>query len=128
MHVLHQSTALWRELRRISCRNARRSGSEAQAGAWQYQFSLWCLNPACIFEAIGAQARSVIVTSGTLAPMTSFQSELGIPIAQQLEAPHVVAKSQARPLYSASYRFCVRIRLQHCRSLAALLAKQSLGG
>jgi len=39
--------------------------------------------------------RSVILTSGTLAPMTSFASELGIPFPIQLEANHIISASQA---------------------------------
>lgn len=35
-------------------------------------------------------ARSVILTSGTLAPIESFASELGVAFDVQLEAPHVV--------------------------------------
>ena len=67
------------------------------------QLSLWCLNPACIFREIGEQARSVILTSGTLSPMTSFASELGIPFAWPLEAPHVVPQTNVR---TAAYLHC----------------------
>lgn len=38
--------------------------------------------------------RSVILTSGTLSPLKPFISELGIPIAVQLENPHIVTKQQ----------------------------------
>ena len=60
------------------------------------QLSLWCLNPACVFREIGEQARCVIVTSGTLSPMVSFASELGIPFGTQLETKHVVPKQNVR--------------------------------
>ncbi len=36
------------------------------------------------------QARSIVLTSGTLSPMDSFASELGVTFHQRLEAPHVV--------------------------------------
>lgn len=52
--------------------------------------SLWCLNPAVAFRQVAAHTRSVILTSGTLAPLESFASELGIPFTVRLEAPHVV--------------------------------------
>ncbi|KAK7481564.1 hypothetical protein BaRGS_00027213, partial [Batillaria attramentaria] len=39
--------------------------------------------------------RSVILTSGTLSPMDSFQSELGLPFPVVLEANHVIKDSQA---------------------------------
>jgi fanconi anemia group J protein len=73
--------------------------SDDSVSGCQVQFSLWCLNPGCIFRELGEQARSVLVTSGTLAPMTSFASELGIPFKYRLETPHVIAKEQVR-------RFC----------------------
>ena len=38
--------------------------------------------------------RSVILTSGTLSPMESFQSELGVPFPIQLEASHVISAKQ----------------------------------
>lgn len=38
--------------------------------------------------------RSIILTSGTLSPLKPFISELGIPIAIQLENPHIVTKEQ----------------------------------
>ena len=38
--------------------------------------------------------RSCIVTSGTLSPLTSFQSELGTTFPIKLEASHVITKSQ----------------------------------
>ena len=61
------------------------------------QLSLWCMNPGCAFREIGEQARSVIVTSGTLSPMVSFASELGIPFpGTPLTTGHVVPQDQVR--------------------------------
>ncbi|XP_074286525.1 uncharacterized protein LOC141611789 isoform X1 [Silene latifolia] len=59
-------------------------------GGWTLSFSLWCLSPAVIFRDISELSMSVILTSGTLSPMHSFSSELGIPFGTQLEAPHVI--------------------------------------
>ena len=39
-------------------------------------------------------AHSIILTSGTLSPMSSFSSELGVVFPIKLEANHVVAQSQ----------------------------------
>lgn len=86
-------------MRAATCRGGFRRGADAKdepEDPWQVQLSLWCLNPACIFREIGEQARSVILTSGTLSPMTSFASELGIPFAWPLEAPHVVPQTNVR--------------------------------
>jgi fanconi anemia group J protein len=52
--------------------------------------SLWCLNPGIIFKQIACKAHSVVLTSGTLAPLDSFSSELGTTFQVSLEAPHVV--------------------------------------
>ncbi|KAL9238088.1 hypothetical protein vseg_012561 [Gypsophila vaccaria] len=59
-------------------------------GGWTLSFSLWCLNPGVIFKGISELSMSVILTSGTLSPMNSFSSELGIPFGTLLEAPHVI--------------------------------------
>ncbi|CAL1684007.1 unnamed protein product [Lasius platythorax] len=57
--------------------------------------SYWCFSPGFGMEQMVEQGiRSVILTSGTLSPMKPFISELGIPIAVQLENPHIVTKQQ----------------------------------
>lgn len=38
--------------------------------------------------------RSIILTSGTLAPLKPLISELGIPVSVRLENPHIVTGSQ----------------------------------
>ncbi|GAA0138642.1 DNA helicase [Lithospermum erythrorhizon] len=55
-----------------------------------YTFSLWCLNPSVVFREIADLSLSVILTSGTLSPMNSFSSELGIHFGTCLEAPHII--------------------------------------
>ncbi|KAI4336693.1 hypothetical protein L6164_015186 [Bauhinia variegata] len=57
---------------------------------WTHTLSLWCLNPAVVFRDIADLSLSVILTSGTLSPMTSFSSELGLEFESTLEAPHVI--------------------------------------
>ena len=47
-----------------------------------------------IFSELGSQARCIILTSGTLSPMDTFSSELGVKFPIQLEANHVIANSQ----------------------------------
>lgn len=42
------------------------------------QFCLWSLNPAVAFRSIAEEARSIILTSGTLSPLDSFASEVCI--------------------------------------------------
>ncbi|EXB56322.1 Fanconi anemia group J-like protein [Morus notabilis] len=59
-------------------------------GDWTYTLSLWCLNPAVVFKDIAQLSLSVILTSGTLSPMNSFSSELGVQFGTSLEAAHVI--------------------------------------
>uniref|UniRef100_A0A7N6BZX1 DNA 5'-3' helicase n=1 Tax=Anabas testudineus TaxID=64144 RepID=A0A7N6BZX1_ANATE len=56
--------------------------------------SFWCLNPAVAFSDLSGSVRSIVLTSGTLSPMGSFASELGVEFSIQLEANHVINKSQ----------------------------------
>ncbi|XP_033112136.1 Fanconi anemia group J protein homolog [Anneissia japonica] len=55
--------------------------------------NFWCMNPAVAFSDL-QNIRSIILTSGTLSPMDSFSSELGTEFPIQLEANHVIHKSQ----------------------------------
>lgn len=45
-------------------------------------------------QLLGKNTRSVILTSGTLAPLKPLITELAIPIAVRLENPHIVTKAQ----------------------------------
>uniref|UniRef100_A0A8C0FT63 DNA 5'-3' helicase n=1 Tax=Bubo bubo TaxID=30461 RepID=A0A8C0FT63_BUBBB len=55
--------------------------------------SFWCLNPAVAFSDL-SDVRTIVLTSGTLSPMDSFSSELGVKFSIQLEANHVIRNSQ----------------------------------
>nr|XP_016931748.1 regulator of telomere elongation helicase 1 homolog [Drosophila suzukii] len=57
--------------------------------------NFWCFNPGFGMEQLlNTQVRSVILTSGTLAPLKPLIAELAIPVAQHLENPHIVDHSQ----------------------------------
>eukprot|EP00850_Spirogloea_muscicola_P016401 SM000132S26916 [mRNA] locus=s132:399432:407547:- [translate_table: standard] len=60
------------------------------AGMSKVTFNLWCLNPAVAFDELAKLSRSIILTSGTLSPLDSFATELGIEIATRMEGCHVV--------------------------------------
>lgn len=64
-----------------------------------------------VFSEIGSEARCIVLTSGTLSPMTSFSSELGIKFPIQLEANHVIANSQVS----------INILLKHYKSQRSVL-------
>lgn len=70
--------------------NIVKKDSGNSSGDWTCSFGLWCLNPAVVFKEIADLSLSVILTSGTLSPMSSFSSELGVQFGTCLEAPHVI--------------------------------------
>jgi regulator of telomere elongation helicase 1 len=57
--------------------------------------NFWCFNPGLAMEDIAAYGvRSIIVTSGTLAPLASFAAELATTFHVRLENPHVIDREQ----------------------------------
>ncbi|XP_060663429.1 LOW QUALITY PROTEIN: regulator of telomere elongation helicase 1 homolog [Drosophila nasuta] len=57
--------------------------------------NFWCFNPGFGMEQLlNTNVRSVILTSGTLAPLKPLIAELAIPVAHYLENPHIVDQSQ----------------------------------
>lgn len=57
--------------------------------------SYWCFSPGFgMKQLLDQNVRSIILTSGTLAPLKPLISELGIPIGVQLENPHIVKNNQ----------------------------------
>lgn len=73
-----------------------RAGPRGRGGSKVTVFKLcfWCLHPGVAFSRVTAKTHSVILTSGTLAPIESFASELGTLFDVRLEANHVIDKSQ----------------------------------
>ena len=57
--------------------------------------SYWCFAPSLAMEELtNLRVRSILVTSGTLSPLPSYQMELGIPFPHTLENPHIIANHQ----------------------------------
>ncbi|KAI7824463.1 helicase C-terminal domain-containing protein [Kickxella alabastrina] len=52
--------------------------------------AFWALNPGVVFSEIASYSRSIILTSGTLSPLDSYESELQVYFASKLEASHVI--------------------------------------
>ncbi|XP_035207448.1 Fanconi anemia group J protein-like [Stegodyphus dumicola] len=63
-------------------------------GGVELTMHFWCLNPAVAFSDIKDDIHTLIVASGTLSPLISFQSELGMPFQITLEANHVISNTQ----------------------------------
>ncbi|XP_062594294.1 Fanconi anemia group J protein homolog isoform X2 [Saccostrea cucullata] len=70
----------------------RRGGAPIQPTT-QLSLNFWCMNPAVAFSDL-SMCRSVVLTSGTLSPINSFESELGVPFPIKLEANHVIEDKQ----------------------------------
>ncbi|ETP31511.1 hypothetical protein F442_19631 [Phytophthora nicotianae P10297] len=83
--VVIKSKSMWKENASFRSPTKRNGGDE-----WELKMCIWCLNAAVAFSDIASQARSVILTSGTLSPMESFAGELGVDFPIRLEANHVV--------------------------------------
>uniref|UniRef100_A0A182SJA5 Helicase ATP-binding domain-containing protein n=1 Tax=Anopheles maculatus TaxID=74869 RepID=A0A182SJA5_9DIPT len=57
--------------------------------------NFWCFNPGFgMRQLLDSGARSIILTSGTLAPLKPFISELNMPVDVSLENPHIIDRSQ----------------------------------
>ncbi|XP_050076273.1 regulator of telomere elongation helicase 1 homolog [Anopheles maculipalpis] len=57
--------------------------------------NFWCFNPGFgMRQLLDSGTRSIILTSGTLAPLKPFISELNMPVAVCLENPHIIDRSQ----------------------------------
>ncbi|XP_078448428.1 RAD3-like DNA-binding helicase protein [Wolffia australiana] len=81
-----------------------------KAKIWAHTLSLWCMNPGIFFREMANLSLSVILTSGTLSPMGSFSSELGVEFDVCMEAPHVIdAESQlyANVLSKGPQNYCL---------------------
>ncbi|XP_041348018.1 Fanconi anemia group J protein homolog [Gigantopelta aegis] len=81
-----QTNAVWL----MSKRNRRDTQPNIEVN---FSLNFWCMNPAVAFSDF-ADCRCLVLTSGTLSPTSSFQSELGLPFPIQLEANHVIKDNQ----------------------------------
>ncbi|XP_052224582.1 Fanconi anemia group J protein homolog isoform X2 [Dreissena polymorpha] len=67
----------------------RRGGSRVEV----LTLNFWCMNPAVAFSDFSV-CRNVVLSSGTLSPMSTFASELGTEFPIQLEANHIIEDKQ----------------------------------
>ncbi|VDM24019.1 unnamed protein product [Hydatigera taeniaeformis] len=56
--------------------------------------NFWCLNPAVCMQSLAKNAHSLILASGTLAPLDALVAELGVDFPLRLEAGHVVSRER----------------------------------
>lgn len=73
----------------------KKNGSMFNRGMTTRVLGFWCFNAGIAFrEVLDLKPRSIILTSGTLSPLTSFQAELQIPFEQRIENLHVISNEQ----------------------------------
>eukprot|EP01033_Poteriospumella_lacustris_P001768 gene1768-1283_t len=75
-------------------RNSNGTTQVSSSGEALYNLHFWCMSGRVVFAPIFAQARSVILTSGTLSPMESFEGEFDTPFPVRVEANHVINLSK----------------------------------
>ena len=68
----------------------RREMRQGTYGGVEFKLGLWCMNPAIAFRHLRDNARSIVLTSGTLSPMESFRSELATDFLCQTECDHII--------------------------------------
>ncbi|XP_046980334.1 uncharacterized protein LOC124545453 [Schistocerca americana] len=69
--------------------------ADLRAGSlWQCNLDIWCHNSAVVFSELSSVVRSLLLSSGTLSPMHSFSSELGVSFTNSLRGQHIVDSSQ----------------------------------
>ena len=99
-----------------SGRKRRRRVEISYDSSWEYKVSFWCLNASVIFEEITKLTRSILMASGTIAPIESFASELGVPFRIRLEARHVVDVSRQVLVGWLGETYVVFLTLYHLRN------------
>ncbi|XP_063315559.1 regulator of telomere elongation helicase 1 [Pelobates fuscus] len=84
---IHPDTSQRKKPRGDVWSNSRKDGGKI--------LSYWCFSPGYTMHDLVKQGvRSIILTSGTLCPLSSFTMEMQIPFPVSLENPHVIEKHQ----------------------------------
>ncbi|XP_073538970.1 regulator of telomere elongation helicase 1 [Phyllobates terribilis] len=84
---IHPDTSQRKKPRGDIWSNSRRQGGKV--------LSYWCFSPGYTMQdLVRYGVRSIILTSGTLCPLSSFTMEMQIPFPVSLENPHVIEKHQ----------------------------------
>jgi len=61
---------------------------------WGHYLNFLCMNPGVVFRPIADVVRSIVLTSGTLAPLVTFNSELGTNFINEMQALHIIDENQ----------------------------------
>jgi len=94
-HVLKESQRHLDSYRMVRWQLASRGSADpSNAKRMVTTLGFWCLHPEVVFGGLVNLVNAVVLTSGTLAPMETFASELGTRFEQRLEALHVIPERQ----------------------------------
>ncbi|XP_060083627.1 regulator of telomere elongation helicase 1-like, partial [Ylistrum balloti] len=100
MHSHQQSIAKYYKVHIQETKTDKKFGKKADlwsktADKQGRTLSYWCFSPGhSMLDLVAHGVKNVILTSGTLSPITSFTSEMQIPFPLRLENPHVIEKHQ----------------------------------
>jgi Rad3-related DNA helicase len=61
---------------------------------WGHYMNFLCMNPGVVFRPIADVVRSIVLTSGTLAPLVTFNSELDTTFGNELQTAHIIDENQ----------------------------------
>ncbi|XP_042132908.2 regulator of telomere elongation helicase 1 isoform X6 [Peromyscus maniculatus bairdii] len=86
---IHPETSHWRTAQRSDAWSTTTSRKQGKV------LSYWCFSPShSMRELVYQGVRTLILTSGTLAPLSSFALEMQIPFPVCLENPHIIGRNQ----------------------------------
>lgn len=104
----HENAPLYKLVLRKE--KARKSSSSSESSQWDMTLHLWCLSGSVVFQQLSKSAHSILVTSGTLSPLESYEQELGVSFPVKYEAPHVIDLS--KQLFIRGVATCSDVSLQ----------------
>lgn len=85
--MLNDNMKYMLDYKMVVCKQEERRGAQKKLVT---KVGFWCMNPAAAFAELRRQARCVILASGTLSPMDSFSTELGVDFPIRIETSHVI--------------------------------------
>ncbi|VDK51510.1 unnamed protein product [Cylicostephanus goldi] len=90
------------------------SGHEPIRAGYRTSFSLWCMSPELAFISAFSECRSVILASGTLCPVETLKTELGLKFHSQMEGEQVIPSEQifaaVLPVGPSGHHLCATYR------------------
>ncbi|XP_052900546.1 regulator of telomere elongation helicase 1 homolog isoform X2 [Anopheles moucheti] len=97
VHIEHEESkqSTKGNVKRADGWTATKQNIKAPAKSNSKVINFWCFNPGFgMRQLLDSGARSIILTSGTLAPLKPLISELNMPVTVTLENPHIIDRSQ----------------------------------